>query len=38
MSQRTRLALLILGLASVPLSATEVVWPTTLDLILKKTT
>ncbi|MEY3548009.1 MAG: hypothetical protein RLZZ552_376 [Verrucomicrobiota bacterium] len=32
MSQRTRLALLILGLASVPLSATEVVWPTTLDL------
>jgi hypothetical protein len=31
-SQRTRLALLILGLASVPLSATEVVWPTTLDL------
>ncbi len=32
MSQRTRLALLILGLASLPLSATEVVWPTTLDL------
>ena len=32
MSQRTRLALLILGLATVTLSATEVVWPTTLDL------
>lgn len=32
MSLRSRLALLILGLASVPLLATEVVWPTTLDL------
>ncbi len=32
MTPRSRLALLFLGLASVPLSATEVVWPTTLDL------
>lgn len=32
MSLRSRLALLSLGLAWVPLSATEVVWPTTLDL------
>ena len=32
MNLRPRLALLCLGLASVPLSATEVVWPTTLDL------
>ena len=32
MSLRSRLALLTLGLASVPLFATEVVWPTTLDL------
>ncbi len=32
MSRRFRLALLILGLATVPLSATEIVWPTTLDL------
>ena len=32
MSLRIRLALLSLGLASVPLFATEIVWPTTLDL------
>ena len=32
MSRGSRLALLTLGLASVPLLATEVVWPTTLDL------
>lgn len=32
MNLRIRLAFLCLGLASVPLSATEVVWPTTLDL------
>ena len=32
MSRRFRPALLILGLATVPLLATEVVWPTTLDL------
>ena len=32
MSRRSRLALLFLGLATAPLLATEVVWPTTLDL------
>lgn len=32
MSRRSRLAFLTLGLATVPLLATEVVWPTTLDL------
>ena len=37
MSLRIRLALLSLGLASVPLFATEVVWPTTLDLSTVRT-
>ena len=32
MSRRSRLTLLLLGLATAPLLATEIVWPTTLDL------
>ena len=32
MSRRSRLTLLLLGLATAPLLGTEIVWPTTLDL------
>ena len=37
MSRLSRLTLFLLGLATAPLPATEIVWPTTLDLTAVRT-